>query len=137
MTFFEPPLASLALLIGRIGLAMIYLVSGVHKGIWYNKAVEEFRVARIPVIGVLLPMTIGLHLIGSICLILGVFVTESALILAAFTALATVKVHQFWRLTGMQRLIISRVALANFGVMGGLLILAATGPGQWALASAG
>jgi putative oxidoreductase len=137
MTFIEPPMTSLALLIGRISLSMVYLVSGVHKSIWYRNALGEFRNARVPFVDMTLPATIALHLIASICLILGVFVAESALILAVFTVIATIKVHHFWRMSGMQRLIISRVALANLGVVGGLLILAAIGPGEWALGSPG
>jgi len=133
----EPALTSWALLIGRISLAMVFLVSGLHKSIWYQNAVAEFRAAKVPLVGVTLPATIALHLIASICLILGIFVVESALLLAFFTVIATIRVHDFWRMSGMQRLIISCVALANLGVVGGLLILAVTGPGGFALGSPG
>ncbi|MDH3350704.1 MAG: DoxX family protein [Gammaproteobacteria bacterium] len=133
MTLIEPPLMSWALLIGRICLAMPFLVSGLHKGICYRKALEEFRVARVGFVEITLPATVALHLTASICLILGIFVAESALLLAVFTMVATIKVHHFWRMSGMQRLVISRVAMANLGVVGGLLIVAVTGPGRFAL----
>ena len=42
----EETLNSCLLLAGRIGLASVFLVSGVHKGVWYQKAVEEFREAK-------------------------------------------------------------------------------------------
>ena len=75
-----------------------------------------------------LPGTILLHTLAPLAIISGVFIVEASLALAVFTVLATVKVHNFWAMEGMQRLIISRVAMANFALAGGLLILAATAP---------
>ena len=112
---------------GRICLAMPFLVSGIHKLGWYRKAVAEFRVDGVPLIGVTLPATIVLHLAGSICLIAGVFVTEVAILLALFTLAATIQVHHFWTMQGEQRLVISRFAMANLAVVGGLLVLAVIG----------
>lgn len=137
MTLYEPASTSFALLVGRVALATVFLVSGVHKAFWYQKAVEEFRDARVPLIQVLLPATIALHIVAPICLFLGIFVTESALLLAVFTVIVTVKVQHFWRMSGAERLVISRVALANLGVAGGLLILAVAGPGAFAIGSGG
>jgi putative oxidoreductase len=129
----EEPMASWLLLAGRISLALVFLVSGIHKGVWYRKAVEEFKMDRIPVIALTLPATIALHLIASACLILGFETQIAALLLAAFTIVATLKVHAFWRLPKEQQLGRSRIANANLAIVGGLLILAATGPGAIAL----
>jgi len=118
------------LLIARICLALVFFVSGVHKLIWYRQAVAEFRTERIPLITITLPGTILLHTFASICLLAGVFVPEAALALAVFTIVATAKVHHFWTMEGRQRLDISRVALANIGIVGGLLVLAVAGPGE-------
>ena len=129
MISIEEPLASWVLLAARVSLALVFLVSGVHKAIWYQKAAVEFRLAKVPIITVTLPATIVLHLAGSICLILGIFTTEAALALAAFTLLATERAHAFWRYNGSARLDRSRAALTNLGLVGGLLILAVTGAG--------
>ncbi len=119
MITLDEPLASWILLIGRVCLALVFLVSGVHKMIWYQKSVAEFREAGVPFVGLVQPATVLLHLSASICLILGVYIPEASLALAAFTLVATVKVHCFWTMTGMQRLTISRVALANLAAIGG------------------
>lgn len=129
----EGPMASWLLLAGRIAMSAVFLVSGIHKAVWFSKAVEEFRNDRIPWIPVVLPATIVLHLVGSICLIVGYQTQLAALLLAAFTIVATLKVHAFWRLPKEQQLGRSRVASANVAIVGGLLILAATGPGSIAL----
>ena len=124
MIAIDEEIASSLLALGRICLAMPFLVSGIHKLGWYRKALDEFKTYGAPLIAVTLPATIVLHLAGSICLVAGVFVAEAAGFLALFTVMATIKVHHFWTMQGEQRLIISRVALANLGVTGGLLMVA-------------
>jgi putative oxidoreductase len=133
LNLIDPPTAAWVLLAGRLLIAFVFLVSGIHKAIWYQKAVEEFTVDGVPLISISLPATILLHLGGAICLILGVYTELAALLLAIHTAVATYMVHGFWRLEGIERLIRSRVFSANLGVIGGLLYIAALGPGPIAI----
>lgn len=133
MISIEEPLASWVLLVARVCLASVFLVSGMHKAVWYKQAVAEFHLAKAPLVSVTLPATIALHLLGSLCLILGVFTAEVALVLAAFTLLATERAHGYWRYDGSARLVQSRIALANLGLIGGLLFLAVTGAGRLAI----
>ncbi|MCH8134745.1 MAG: DoxX family protein [Proteobacteria bacterium] len=130
MIHFEEPLISWLILTARLCLAAVYLVSGLHKAICYQEAVTEFHNARVPATGLLLPLTIILHLLASVALASGVYASEAALLLAAFTAVATVRVHRFWQMKGPQRLAQSRVALAHLAIIGGLILLAAVGPGR-------
>ena len=130
----DEPMASWLLLIGRILLASVFLVSGIHKALSYALARSEFERDGIPLISLTLPGTILLHLVASISIIVGYEVAIAALSLAAFTVVATWKVHAFWRLPKDQQLARSRIANANVSVIGGLLILAATGPGTIVLA---
>ena len=127
----EEPWFSWCFLVGRIFLALVYLVSGIHKGIWYRKALVEFQQVPIPFVRVAVIGTVVLHIVAPVCLILGIFVRESALALAIFTALATFKAHDFWTLSGTDRLDQSRIALAHVAIIGGLLLLAAAGPGRF------
>ena len=134
MTSIDHPLAAWIVLFARILLSLVFLVSGIHKAFWYEKAAEEFRAVKAPLVVVTLPATITLHLAGSICLIIGMYTTEAALLLALFTLLATERAHSFWRFDGAARLERGRTALANLAVIGGLMMLAVTGPGDLALA---
>ena len=133
MISIQEPFYSMLVLVARIGLSAVFLVSGVHKLLWYAKAIEEFKVAAVPFVSITLPLIIALHLLGSVCILAGFFVAEAALSLFVFMIMATVWVFPFWRRSGEERLIQSRIALANFGVAGGLLLLSATGPGQFVL----
>ena len=133
MSALQEPLFSILVLLARLLLSAVFLVSGIHKAGWYARADQEFRRSSVPLVPLVLPATIALHLLGSIFIICGIFVTESALSLAVFTLAATLWVHRFWAHTGDERLGLSRIALANLGVVGGLILLAATGPGNYVL----
>ena len=127
----DEPWFSWFLLVGRSLLALVYLVSGIHKGIWYQKAQDEFRKAGIPFINAAIVVTVTLHLGASLIIIAGPYAREAALALVAFTTIATFMVHDFWNLSGIERLIQSRIALAHMAIVGGLLFLAAIGPGRF------
>jgi len=124
------PWISIIVLIARLLISMVFLVSSIEKSLNFSAALEEFAAARVPALRFSLIATIALHFVASICLIAGWFVTEMATALAVFTLVATLRVHDFWNLAGVERLERSRIALANLGLVGGLLLLAATGPGS-------
>ena len=133
MLQLEEPLISWLILVARCCLAAVFLVSGIHKARYYDKALAEFRGAGVPVVGLFLPLTIALHLLASAGLVSGIYAREAALALALFTIVATLKVHCFWRMVGAERLNRSRVAMAHLAVVGGLILLAAVGPGSLTL----
>lgn len=127
------PWFSAAVLVGRVLLAGPYLSSGVEKARNFSRALEEFADARVPFLRITTTATIILHLVGSVLLIVGWFVAEVAIILAVFTLVATLRVHDFWNMEGTERLLRTRVAFANYGLVGGLVLLAAVGSGSWVL----
>lgn len=129
----QEPWFSVILLVARVFMSIVFLVSGIEKGLNFSRALEEYKKDGIPVPQLSVVFTIALHLVASVCLIAGWLVTEMAFALALFTLIATVMVHHFWTMTGVERLQRSRVALANLGLAGGLLLLAITGPGTLVL----
>ena len=129
----QEPQMSFAILLARICLAMVFLVSGVHKAIWFDKAVEEFTNASIPLVRISVSATICLHLWASMALITGRLVPEFAAALIVFLILAVYKAHDFWNQAAKDRLIASRNALANLAMIGGLILLMVTGPGDFTL----
>ncbi len=127
--------ANWLMLAARVCIAAVFLVSGLHKGIWFQKAAFEFRQAGIPLVPLALPGTIVLHVLAAVCLIIGFMTREAALALALFTVVATLKVHAYWRLPRDEQLGRSRITTANIAIVGGLLLLAAVGPGAFSVAN--
>ena len=90
-------------------MALVFLVSGIDKSINFSRAVDEFAKDNIPARPLSVVLTIAFHLIASVCLIAGWLVTEMSFALALFTLAATVLVHDFWNMSGEERLARSRV----------------------------
>jgi len=133
MSDIEEPLLSWLILLARLCLATVFLVSGVHKALYYRKAVAEFQHAGVVFVGLTLPLTIVLHVLASLAIIIGAYVAEAALLLALFTLVATLQVHRFWSAAAEERLDQGRIALAHFAIIGGLVMLAVTGAGRFVL----
>ena len=129
----EEPLFSIVALIARILMALVFLVSCIEKTIKFEDALDEYAKVRVPFVKFTVIGVNVFHLVASICLIAGWLVMEMSVALALFTFLATIRVHDFWNMEGEEQVIRSRIALANFAVVGGLLLLAATGPGSLVL----
>jgi len=129
----EEPLFSAVALIARILMALVFLVSCIEKTVKFQDAVDEYAKVRVPFVKFTVIGVNVFHLVASICLIAGWLVMEMSVALALFTFLATIRVHDFWNMEGEEQVIRSRIALANFAVVGGLLLLAATGPGSLVL----
>ncbi len=122
----------LIVLFARILLGAVFLVSGIDKIIFFGEAREEFRKAKLPYSNVCLMAVIPLHFFAGLGIILGIYTSPSAFLLAGFMLCVTLWIHDFWnRPTRQAKLESSRLALANYAVLGGLLMLAANGPGAY------
>jgi putative oxidoreductase len=117
--------ASLALL-GRIGLSLIFIISGWGKIAGYAATQQYMESAGLP--GALLPLVIALELGGGLAILTGVFTRWIALALAVFSLASAAVFHanfgdvaqatNFWK---------------NAAMAGGFLMLAAHGAGMFSL----
>jgi len=55
-----------------------------------------------------------------------------AMILCAYLGVVSVRLHDFWNMTDMAAATNETEFFKNLGMMGGLLMVAAFGPGRWA-----
>ena len=116
---------SLALL-GRIGLSLIFIISGWAKIVGYAGTQQYMESAGVP--GALLPLVIALEFGGGLAILAGAFTRWIALAIAAFSLASAVLFHgnfgdaaqatSFWK---------------NVAMAGGFLMLAAHGAGSFSL----
>ena len=109
-------------LLGRLGLSLIFIVSGWGKLAGY--AATQGYMASKGVPGELLPLVIALELGGGLAILAGVFTRPVAFALAAFSLVAAVLFH-FDFSDAMQAISFWK----NVAIAGGFLMLAANGPG--------
>ena len=114
--------------IGRILLAAIFLISGFSKISGYEATQEYMAYVGVPI--VLLPLVIAFEISAALALIVGFKSRTSALALAAFSLLTAILFHN--DLDDQTQFI---MFLKNAAITGGLLFVAANGPGTLAVDS--
>ncbi len=121
--------SSPALLIGRILLALIFLVAGWRKLMAVAGTAGYFAKLGFPMPEVMAWVAIVIELGGAILLIVGWQTRGAALLLALFTVIAAFAGHRFWEFDAAQYANQMNHFLKNLAIVGGMIILAATGPG--------
>ena len=113
-------------LLGRLGLALIFIISGWGKIAGYAATQQYMEAMGVP--GALLPLVIALELGGGLAILAGAFTRWFATALAAFSLVSAAIFHgnlgdpamaiSFWK---------------NVSMAGGFLVLAANGGGAFSL----
>ena len=129
----------LGALIGRILLALIFVLSGFAKITGFNGTASYMAMNGVPAVPVLLILSIIIELGGGILLIVGFQARWAALIIFLFLIPVTLMIHVHayevamahnqMPMAMMQRVNIMK----NIAIEGGLLVLAAFGPGRFSI----
>jgi putative oxidoreductase len=137
-------MADLLAALGRILLPIVFLVDGYAKFANIDRT-ANFIGARIPplpqleqMLGMTSPTIYAYgaaagEVVGPVLLIVGFFTRTAAVALFIFTAVTIYFFHSFWAIEGAQAAIQQIQALKNLAIMGGLLVLAAHGPGRYSI----
>jgi putative oxidoreductase len=83
-----------------------------------------------------LGIALVIELVGGLAILLGLYTRFTAWILFLYLIPTTFLFHNFWAFQGMDRIDPMIHFEKNLAIMGGLLILAAFGPGAYSLDSA-
>ena len=118
-----------AMLVGRILLSLVFLIAGYRKLMGVAASAGYFAKLGFPMPEVLVWVAIAVELGGAILLIVGWKTRWAALLLALFTLIATFAAHRFWEVDPAQYANQMNHFLKNLAIVGGMVILAAIGPG--------
>lgn len=122
------------LLLGRLLMTALFLPVGVHKLTNPDMLLTQSLVrSGLPFPGVLTVIGIAVEIAGPLAILLGVFPRLSALLLIAFTLVATFVSHHFWTFPAAQWDLQFIQFLKNVGLMGGLMFYLVSGPGRFSL----
>lgn len=129
-------LDDLALLAGRLGLAILFLFPGISKATGLAGFAGFLESKGLPAPQVLAALVAAVEIGGAVLLALGLFPRIVAVVLAGFVVGATLVSHQFWTFSDAAAYSAQQIQfLKNVGLVGGLLIYFAAGPGPFALGS--
>ncbi len=120
-------------LAGRWLLAALFLPAGIAKISGFAGTVGYINSVGLPfpTLGAIIALVV--EVLCGLALVVGLGTRVAALILAIFTLVATFFFHPYWSVAADQQLIPFLLFYKNVAVVGGLLILAAFGPGAWSL----
>ena len=116
------------MLVGRILIAALFLVAGIGKLTAVAGTASSFAKLGLPAPQIMVWLTIAVEIGGAALLILGWKTRQAAWLLAAFTLVASYVGHPFWDDASEMNQF-----LKNLAIVGGMIILAATGPGALSL----
>jgi putative oxidoreductase len=105
-------------LIGRVMLAAIFVLAGINKVFGFAGAVGYIASVGLPFPELMAVGAIIIEIGAGVALIVGVKARTAALVLAAFTLVATALFHNNWA-DQVQML----MALKNIAIIGGLLFV--------------
>lgn len=120
-------------LAGRLLLALLFLPAGFGKLTGFAGTVGYIGSVGLPLPQVGAAIALIVEIGGGIALLAGFGTRVAALALALFTLVASFFFHNYWAAAADQQFVQSLLFYKNIAVVGGLLTLAAWGPGAWSV----
>jgi len=120
-------------LLGRLLMVYIFATSGIAKLFSWQANIQYTSTRHLPMVPVLLAVAAFIEVGGSICLITGYRAREAAFVMFVYMIGVTMLFHNYWAVSGSLAGQQETHFRKNLAIMGGLLILAYSGPGRWSL----
>lgn len=135
--FLFGPLLSDAIfpLISRLLISAIFVQGALGKIMGWSGQASYMQSHQMPM--PLIPAMLGIALLieagGVLCLLVGWQARAAAFVMFLYLGMVSVLLHNFWALHGASAGGMQTQFLKNVGIMGGLLMIASSGPGKWSL----
>lgn len=118
-------------LIGRVLLALLFIPAGFGKIGGFAGTVGYIASKGVPLPELAAAAAIGVELGLGLLLLVGLQARWAALGIAFFTVVITFIFHNFWAVDAAMMVQQQQAFFKNIAVVGGLLTVAAWGPGAW------
>ena len=125
--------ANLAAVLGRILIALIFILGGIGKIGAPDHTVSEMASHGIPLPNILVWGVVALELGGGLLLIAGLFARWIALALFFYTLLLAVMFHAYWAVPAAQERVQHAAFYEHLAMMGGMLFVVAFGAGAYSV----
>lgn len=120
----------MVLLIARVLLASLFLAFAVRGLLAFPVTAAYFAKLGFPVPIAFAVLSVALQLIAGLMLVLGWKSRAAAWLLVAYVAVATAVAHRYWEFDPAVQLGQLGNFYKNLAIIGGLMLLAAFGPGK-------
>jgi len=117
-------------LLGRTLVAVPFLVFGAVKITQFHGTAGYFAALKIPMPTIATVIVIIIEVLGGICLVVGFKARLWAWLMFLYLIPVTFMIHNYWTYSGAQRTDELIHFYKNIAILGGLLLIAAFGPGS-------
>jgi putative oxidoreductase len=124
---------SLVSLFGRILLSTVFIMGGIGKIAGFSFEESMVAAKHLPMPAVALGIALVIELVGGLAILTGLFTRFAAWIVFLYLIPTTFLFHNFWAVEGADRIDTMIHFEKNLAIMGGLLLLAAFGPGAYSI----
>jgi len=122
-------------LAARLLMVALFLPAGIGKLTGFASTVGYISSVGLPLPTLAAAIALIVEIVGSLALLAGFGTRIAALVLAAFTLVASFFFHAYWAVPADQAFVTQLLFFKNIAVVGGLLAIAANGAGAWSLDS--
>jgi len=129
MNFRHPAVS----LFGRLLITYIFATSGLAKILDWSGNMQYMSTRHLPMTAALLAVAMLIEIAGSFCLFAGFYARIAAVIMSVYLLAVTLLFHNYWAFSGNLAGTQETHFRKNLAIIGGLLMIAAQGPGQWVI----
>ena len=119
----------------RLLICLIFIQGAFGKIFGWSGQAEYMASHGMRFIPPLLAAALVIEVVGVLALLTGYQARLAGFVMFIYLGIVSVTLHNFWAATGMGAATGQTQFLKNAGIMGGLLMIAAYGPGRWALST--
>lgn len=127
MNFYQ----SFLVLLGRVCVSAIFFWAAFGKIMNFEETMSYMASKNMPYILLFLSLAILVQVVGALFLASGYRARLGAWLLILFIIPAAAIFHDFWNLRGHERLMEQISFMKDLAILGGLMIIAAFGPGKY------
>jgi putative oxidoreductase len=120
-------------LAGRFLIAVLFVPSALGKLAGFAGVVQAIGAKGLPLPALFAAGAIAIEIAASVAIVAGWRVRWAAVALGVFSVIAGFLFHDFWNAPDAMVMAQRQAFFKNFGLLGGLLVLAARGPGRFAM----
>ncbi|WP_017348638.1 DoxX family protein [Pantoea sp. A4] len=121
------------ILVARIALMVLFIIFGWQKLVAFSYTAGYMASLGVPVPAVATAVAVAMEFGVGLLIALGFYTRPLTVIMAVYVLATSFIGHPYWHMTGMDQYANMINFYKNISIIGGLLLLAITGPGRYSL----
>ena len=119
----------------RVLISAVFVQGALGKILGWSGQAAYMQSHGLPFVTPLLAAALVIEAAGVLCLLTGFAARPAAAVMFVYLIAVSFLLHDFWAASAASAGVLQTQFMKNMGIAGGLLLIAAYGPGRWAVRS--